>query len=84
MTIAGVIPIYNLDKEVKVFLESNAPTEVGMYFLRGAFYTVKMSDGHTLLTELHQVKAMAHVDVVIGKTKEAREMVVMLKKNVAA
>ena len=71
MTTVGIIGIYDLDKEVKVFSESDAMKEVGMYSLRGALYTVKMSDGRTLFAELHQAGAMTHVDVVIGKTNKA-------------
>ena len=84
MITAGTIGICDLDKEVKVFSGSDATTEVGTYSLRGALYTVKMSDGRTLFAELHQAGAMAHVDVVIGKMKEATEMVKMMNKNVAA
>ena len=55
-----------------MFSESDTTKEVGTYALRGALYTVKkMSDGHTLFSELYQVEAMTHVDVVIGKTKES-------------
>jgi hypothetical protein len=43
-----------------------------------------MSDGRSLFAELHQAGAMGHVDVVIGKTKEAEDMVEMMNKNVAA
>ena len=84
MITSGIIGIYDIDKEVKVFSESDATKEVGTYSLRGALYTVKMSDGRTLFAELHQAGAMAHVDVVIGKTKEAEEMMEMMNKNVAA
>ena len=84
MITAGIIGIYNLDKEVKVFSGSDATTEVGTYSLRGALYTVKLSDGRTLFAELDQARAMVHVDMVIGKTKEATEMVEMMDKNVAA
>ena len=57
-TTAGIIGIYDIDKEVKVYSESNATREVGTYSLRGALYTVKMSDGRTLFAELHQAGAM--------------------------
>ena len=84
MTTAGIIGIYDLDKEVEVFSESDSSKKVGTYSLRGALYTVKMTDGRTLFAELHQAGAMACVDVVIGKTSEAEEMVEMMNKNVAA
>jgi hypothetical protein len=84
MTTTEIIEIYNLDKEVKVSSESDVKTEVGAYFLKGALYIVKMSDGHTLFVVLHQAGAMSHVNVVIGKTKEATEMVDMMNTNVVA
>ena len=84
MTTAGIIGIYDLDKEVEFFSESDSSKKVGTYSLRGALYTVKMTDGRTLFAELHQAGAMACVDVVIGKTSEAEEMVEMMNKNVAA
>jgi hypothetical protein len=83
MTTKGAIGIYELDKEVKVFSESDVMKEVGTYSLRGTLYTVTMSDGRTLFAELHQVGAMAHVDVVVGKTSKAAEMVGITNKNVA-
>ena len=84
MTTSGIIGIYDLDKEVDVFRESYSSKKVGTYSLSGALYTVKMTDGRTLFAELHQAGAMACVDVVIGKTNEAEEMMEMMKKNVAA
>ena len=58
--------------------------EVGTYSLRGALYTVKTSDGHTLFAELHQAGTMSHVDVVIGKISETSEMVETMNKNVVS
>ena len=84
MTTTGIIGIYNLRKELEVFSDSDSSKKVDTYSLRGALYTVKMTDGHTLFAELHQAGAMACVDVVIGKTSEAEEMVEMMNKNVAA
>ena len=84
MTTAGIIVIYDIDKEVKVYSESDDTKEVGTYTLRSALYTVKMSDGRTFFAKLYQAGAMAHVDVVIGKTKQAEQMMEMMNKNVAA
>ena len=84
MITLGIIGIHDIDKEVKVFSESDATKEVGTYSLRGALYTVNMSDGRTLFAELYQAGVMGHVDVVIGKTKEAEEMVEMVNKNMVA
>ena len=84
MPTAGIIGIYHLDKEVKLFSESDVMEEVDTYSLSGALYTVKMSDGRILFVELHQVGAMEHMDTVIGNTKEVAEMVEMMNKNVAA
>ena len=44
MTTVGIIGIYDLDKEVKVFSESDAMKEVDMYSLRGVLYTRTMSE----------------------------------------
>ena len=84
MTTTGIIGIYDLRKELEVFSDSDSSKKVDTYSLRGALYTVKMTGGHTLIAGLHQVGAMAHVDVVIGKTNEAEEMVETMNKNVAA
>ena len=84
MTMAGNMGIYDIDKEIKMYSESDHTKEVGTYTLRSALYTAKMSDGRTLFAELHQAGAMAHVDVVIGKIKEAEQMMEMMNKNLVA
>ena len=84
MMTTRIVGMYDLDKEVKVFSENNSTAEVSTYSLRGALYTVKLSDGRILFAEMYQARAMAHMDIVIIKTKEAVQMVEMMNKNTAA
>ena len=43
-----------------------------------------MKDGHSLIVEVHQGQAMAHVEVVIPNAPEAETMTEMMDKNVVA
>ena len=43
-----------------------------------------MRDGHSLIVEVHQRQAMAHVEVVVPNAPEAETMTEMMDKNAGA
>ena len=76
--------IFDVDKKVDVMSVTNPQERVGECSLRDVLYRLTLSDGSTLVGEVHQAAMMCSVDVVVGNTEEAGKLVEMMNKNVAA
>ena len=85
MTSDGLVGIANLDKPVPFYSVSDRNVLAGHMTLRHVLYNyVKLTDGHALCAELHQLSPLSSVDVVIPNTPEAERMMLMMKKNLGA
>jgi hypothetical protein len=81
----GIRGIFHLDKKVPFYSVSDPTKLMGTITLCRVLYKyMKMSDGHSLLDEVHQVTPMGPVDVVVPNTEEAERMMLMMHKNSAA
>jgi hypothetical protein len=82
---AGFDGIWDLDKAVTIYNVTNQLHLEGYMCLWTIMYTkLKPSDGHPLLTEIHQKQAMGDMEAVIPNVAEAATMVAMINKNVVA
>jgi hypothetical protein len=80
MTADSLIGIKSLEEGVKMSPDSMMTTTLRQIMLR----CVKMSDGHSLLAEVHQHYPLGPVEVVYPFCDEAERMITNMKKNVAA
>ena len=80
----GIVGIFDVDKKVDVMSVTSPQERVGECSLRDVLYRLTLSDGSTLVGEVHQAAMMCAVDVVVGNTEEAGKLVEMMNKNVAA
>ena len=85
MTAVGFEGIWDLDKEVPIYNVTNPLQIEGFMSLRTVMYSkLKLSDGHTLVAEMHQKQEMGDVEAVVPNMPEAETMVEMINKNVVA
>ena len=85
MTAVGFEGIWDLDKEVAIYNVTNPLRIEGFVSLRTVMYSkLKLSDGHTLVAEMHQKQEMGDVEAVVPNMPEAETMVEMINKNVVA
>ena len=80
----GVVGIFDVDKKVEIMSVTNLQERVGSCNLRDVLYKLKLSDGSSLVGEVHQAAVMSRVNVVVGNTEEAGKLIEMMNKNVAA
>ena len=84
-TTEGLLGIYDVDKMVPYCNPDDEMEIRGYASLRQDLYSqLQLSDGTSLIAEVHQKQALGHVEVVIPSTKEAEAMVAMMNKNVPA
>jgi hypothetical protein len=85
MTAVGFEGIWDLDKEVAIYNVINPLQIEGFVSLRTVMYSkLKLSDGHSLVAEMHQKQEMGDVEAVVPNMPEAETMVEMINKNVVA
>lgn len=80
----GIVGIFDVDKKMDVMSVTNPQERVGQCSLRDVLYKLQLSDGSSLVGEVHQAAVMSAVDVVVGNTEEAEKLLEMMNKNVAA
>jgi hypothetical protein len=81
----GIRGIFHLDKKVPFYSVSDPTKLMGTITLRRVLYKyMKMTDGHSLLAEVHQSTPMGPVDVAVPNAEEAERMMLMMHKNSAA
>ena len=80
----GILGILDVYKMLDIMSVSNPQEKVGEMNLRDVLYKLRLSDDSSLVGEVHQAAAMSPVDVVVGNTEEAGQMIEMMNKNVAA
>ena len=73
MTSKGIVGIFDVDKKIDVMSVTNPQEKVGECNLRDVLYRLKLSDGSSLVGEVHQAAVMSSVDVVVGNTEEAEK-----------
>ena len=82
MTAVGFEGIWNLDKEVAIYNVTNPSNIKGFVSLRTAMHLkLNLSDGHSLVVELHQKQKheMCNVEAGVPNMPEAGTMVEMIK-----
>ena len=84
MTSKGIVGIFDVDNKVDVMSVTNPQERVGECSLRDVLYRLTLSDGSTLVGEVHQAAVMCSVDVGVGNTEEAGKLVETMNKNVTA
>jgi hypothetical protein len=84
MTCEDIKGITNLDATAQIFsITSNE--SVGQLSLRQVLLKyMKMSDGHSLIAEIHQRGPMGLVEVIIPNTAEAESMILMMNRHFPA
>ena len=80
----GIVGILDVDKKIDMMPVTNPQERVGECNLGDVLYKLKLSDGSSLVGEVHQAAVMSPVDVVVGNTEEERKLIEMMNKNVAA
>jgi hypothetical protein len=84
MTTHGLTGIWNLDEDAPLYDSETRDIE-GFLTLRVVLYKkMKMSDGHQLIAELHQLMPMSHVEVVHPNCEEGEMILLNMEKNVVA
>ena len=85
MASVGLVGFLTIDVEVPIYSVSEPERKVGDISMRRALYDwVKLMDGHTLFSEVHQEMAMSEVEAVVPNNDAADLMVRMMNKNVVA
>jgi len=85
MITEGFVGIIKIDKDV-AFCSVTDETEIACFAaLRQKLYTnFKLSDGHSLIAEVHQSGPQGCVEILMPNTPVAETMVKMMNKNIAA
>ena len=85
MTAVGFKGIWDLDKEVPIYNVINTFQIEAFMRLRTVMYSkLKLSDGHSLVAEMHQKQEMGDVEAVMPNTPESETMIETMNKNVVA
>ena len=74
MTYKGVIGVLDIDKRVDIYSVTDIAEVVGTMNLCSVFYAMNMLEGNPLITEIHQADPMMNVDVVVGTSHTAAEV----------
>jgi hypothetical protein len=84
MILEDVVSITDLDGEVMLD-EARLPTPPRLLLRNILLQYIQLSDGHQLLTEIHQSgRVMGKVQAVVPNTPEAEQMILMMNKNFPA
>ena len=85
MTADGLTGLTSIDEPVPIYSASDPERKEGSLTMRAVLYQyVRMADGRSLFAEIHQAVPSGPVDVVVGRCKEAEDMIAQLNDNIAA
>ena len=70
-----IVGIFDVDQKIDIMSVTNPQERLGECNLRDVLYKLKLSDGSSLVGEVHQAAVMSPVDVVVGNTEEAGKLI---------
>ena len=82
MICCGLVGVVGLDRPQPFYSVNNPLIQVGSVYLRHVLYHhMKLSEGYSLITVLHQESELDSVGIVVPDISEAEAMVAMMNKQ---